>query len=216
MASTDTDICNMALQFIGFAANFITSLDEDSEEARTCKFWYERRRDLLLEAWPFEMAKKYADLNEVAEDPNPDWKFSYRMPSDCIFAMRVLKGGSNTRYPENADPVPYTTAQDAQGWLILTDQSPACLKYTGRLENTAYWRETFYNALGWSIASVIALPLGRDVAFQNNAVQQLSDAIATAESVSANEPTDDEEMEATGIRDRNGITGLRSERPIAG
>ena len=216
MASTDTDICNMALMYIGEGVNLISSLDEDSTEAKTCKFWFDRRRDLLMEVWPWEVAKEYATLTLVANDPNPDWRYSYRYPTDCLFAERVLKGGDNTRYPESDPRVPFTTGQDDQGWLIFTDQTPACLKYVRRLTNTAYWKESFIDALAWSMAGVLALPLGRAVAFMTNADAKYQAALADAESVSANEPTDDPEEPSNAIRDRQGVPGGSYTRPIGG
>jgi len=214
MASTDTDICNMALQYIGDGVNLISSLDEDSEEGKTCKFWFDRRRDILLRTWPWDVASGYVTLALVEEKPNPDWQFSYRYPSDCLFAERLLKGGDSTRWPESSPRVPYALGQDDQGNLIFTDQSPACLKYTKRLTNTAFWDEMFNDALAWSIASVIALPLGRAVSFMTNARLMYLDSLTDAESVMANEPTDDEELPSTAIRSRSaGVDNLRN-RPI--
>lgn len=212
MSITDTDIGNMALAGIGFSAQAIADLEEDSVEAVEVKFWYDKKRDELMEMLPWETLNKWLVLNLVEEinneKPNLDWKFSYRYPPDCVRGMKILIGGQDSRLQESDSQVPYTLGQDEQGVLIYTDQLDACMKYTARRTTTAFWTNAFGRALAWFISMEIAIPLGRDIAFQVNAKAEFSDALAQAASNSFNEITDDRESEASGIVNRSGASSF--------
>ena len=206
MALTDTDIGNMALARIGYSSEQISSLAEDSAEAQEVAFWYEKKRDELLEMCPWEIMKKWDELVLVEENPNLDYAYSYRYPTDCVFGRDILIGSVDSRIYGPQNPVPYTTGMDDQGLLIYTDQEDACLKYTARRTNTAYWPMAFGSALAWFLAIELVIPLSRDVSIKVNAKAEFEDALKQAQANSYNEETDDPEIDATGIANRSGAS----------
>jgi len=106
--ASEVDICNQALQAIGTRTS-MTSLDEDSPEARQCQLVYSSCRDQLLRAAHWDFAKKtdIAGLLKSAPDtpefqgevsqggwshkyPPPGWLYEYAMPADCLFIRHVV------------------------------------------------------------------------------------------------------------------------------
>lgn len=82
--SSVIDICNMALFRIGNGMR-IDDLEETSQPARICKQFYESSRDFVLRAdcdWGFATA--FAQLAEVADNPNPEYPYAYAVPNDCM------------------------------------------------------------------------------------------------------------------------------------
>jgi len=207
MALTDTDIGNMALAHIGYSSSQISDLDEDSPEAVEIKFWFSIKRDELLEMWPWEVAKKWAALALVSDDiEHPDYQYSYRMPPDCVFGQELYQvDGVGTIISEGK--LPYTTAEDDQGKLVMCNYEQVGLKYTGRRTNTAYWSMAFCNALAWFIAIDITLPLAKDVSYQSNAEQHFENANKQAQANSVNEVTDEPPAQSSAISSRQGYSG---------
>ena len=64
MASSEAEICNLALQEVG--AQRILSLNDDTVEAKLCKDFYSNVRDELLRSHPWKFAIKRVALAEVS------------------------------------------------------------------------------------------------------------------------------------------------------
>src|ERR1044071_5881014 len=100
MATSATEICNMALGHLGID-NDIGDLDTDrTVEARVCRKFYETTCDQVLRdfAWPF--AKKLVALALItdAEDddhPTDEWDYQYEVPSDSVMLRRIVSGTRN-------------------------------------------------------------------------------------------------------------------------
>jgi hypothetical protein len=159
MAQTVVQICNTALARIG-VSNFISSIDEATQEAAVCKLLYEQCRDRLLREvhWPFARVFKALTLVEQAgSEPAwaTEWAYAYRYPTDCLTIWRILtKTGRNETTPE-----PYDIGRDEQGRLLFTNQLNAIAEYTARVEDPAQFDSTFVSALAWLLAMEIAMPL---------------------------------------------------------
>ena len=125
---SDVLICNMALSRIG-VLTLIEDINEASAEAQACKIFFNPSRDFVLGSanWPF--LTRYAGLGLVATDPNDDWKASYRLPSDCIYAMRLVLAPGRIYTPAP----PFAISGDAQGNLLLCDLTEANLEYIAKV-----------------------------------------------------------------------------------
>lgn len=82
MATSDVAICNMALQKLGAAR--ITSLTEDSRNARACNACFEMVRDRELRARAWNFAKKRETLAPHATAPAFDFAYAFPVPSDFL------------------------------------------------------------------------------------------------------------------------------------
>lgn len=82
MAVSDVAICNLALQKLG--ASRITSLTEDSRNARSCNACYEFIRDAEMRRYPWNFSKTRTTLAPDATEPDFDYGYAFTLPSDCL------------------------------------------------------------------------------------------------------------------------------------
>lgn len=152
MASSSTEIANMALSHIGVGKE-IASLDEASAEARACNRFYENAlKETLRDArWGF--AIKVADLGLIEEDPTEEWAYSYTYPSDCLKFLKIQTGERN----ENAhDPASYVIVRGSSSSVIYTDVEDAVCEYVRYEEDVARYPADFVTAMSLRLAYLIA------------------------------------------------------------
>lgn len=82
MAVSDVLICNLALQKLGAAR--ITSLTDNSRNARSVNACYELLRDKELRLHPWNFAVTRIVLAPSATTPPFDYNFAFPLPSDCL------------------------------------------------------------------------------------------------------------------------------------
>lgn len=156
--ASDVDICNRALQKLG--AKRITSLTDDSVNARACNAAYEIVRDAELRAHPWNFAIDREAL--AADSTEPDWgrANSFQLPSDCL---RVLPP-----YPEdNLNDMDW----QIEGRKIYTDDSdPLYIRYIARIEDTSLFDALFIEAL----ANKLALELCEELTQSNTKKESLN------------------------------------------
>lgn len=151
--SSETEICNLALSHLGSGLS-IEDLDADTTpEAAACRIFYPKCRKLAQREFPWPCFEQWATLAFVAEDPNEEWGFSYRLPSDCAFPIKIPSG---QRFDNDGTTVPFTKSSDASGFLILTDKEEATLKFSKYEENVALFDVDFEIALSLLLAFYIA------------------------------------------------------------
>ena len=168
---------------------------EDAATTRYSAAWVEATlRDY---AWPF--ARKYRALGLVATEPNSDWLYAYRYPSDCVRARRIVTNGG--RLDQN--PPPFDLGIDDQGRLIFTDQPDATLEYTVRVTDPSLFDGLFAEAFSWRMAAFLAPSLGRVQGAQNTALQMYARAIAEARTTAVNESQQDHAMDSEFVQARN-------------
>ncbi len=85
-------LCSQALVKIG--ANAITSLEEETAEARVAKQLYALTRDGLLACYPWRFALMQKRLNQLLEKPVADYMFAYQLPNNVL---RIISAGSGER-----------------------------------------------------------------------------------------------------------------------
>jgi len=156
MGYSRTEIANMALSHIGSGAE-IENLDTDpSEQAAACRVNFNLVLGTLLEDFDWWFCRKIVALGLVALNPNSEWLFSYRWPSDCKKLLRILSG---QREDDESTRVEHIGGVDDQGRLIFTDQENAEVEYIFLPENTGnlpdYFVETFSFKLAQRISSRI-------------------------------------------------------------
>jgi len=148
-----TDICNLAISHLGISKDIANVTTEQTAEAKACRRFYDIAREAVLKDYNWPFATKIATLNLVEEDPNDEWAYSYRYPSDCLYARRILSG---VRDDSELTRVPYKITQDSQGLLIYADEAQAQLEYTLNTENYDLFSADFKLALSYRLAHYIA------------------------------------------------------------
>jgi hypothetical protein len=106
----DEDIANMALAHIG-AAGSISDLDTDTnEESVVINRFLTKAREQMLRSHDWSFATKTATLSDQTEEPNEEWSYGYRYPSDCIKARRIFTG--EDRVPTPGAAIPFKIANN--------------------------------------------------------------------------------------------------------
>jgi len=151
MATSETEICNMALAQLGVSIT-INSLTERSKEAKACNQFYATARDKVLRDFPWPFARRIVDLALVSSTLD-EWSFAYRYPADCVFARRIINGVSRRRTRDT--DIPFELASDASGQLIYTDREDATLEYTALITDVSRFSADFVTFLQFLIAGLI-------------------------------------------------------------
>ena len=151
--SSPTVICNMALGHLGVGKEIAALTTENSQEARSCRRFYEMARDSVLEAYPWPFATKRVTLGLIEADPNDEWGYSYTYPSDCVAMRRILSG---IRDDSVDTRTPYKIEKNGTAKVIYTDKEDAILEYTYRNTATEEYSAQFMLCLSLRIAAYIA------------------------------------------------------------
>jgi hypothetical protein len=199
-----TRIANLALSRIGVSMRIANLATDTSQEADTIRLNYglDVGKVLRDHAWPF--ATRYADLVLVGGTEtvpvNKDWQYSYRTPTNLLFARRLVPASGRGR-SWDAAPHTFRLGSDATGGLLFSNirvvpGAALQLEYTVRLDCAASAGDPlFRNALAWKLAASIAAPLTRDAKLaelcQVMYERALREAAAAVENESRHEPTGD-------------------------
>ncbi len=173
MAVSEVDICNRALQKLG--AKRITSLNDDSTNARSCNAAYAIIRDAELRAHTWNFAIERAELAADATAPAWGRANAYQLPSDFLAMAED--------YPEdNRNDKDWII----EGQKILSDDSdPIYIRYVKRVTDTGTFDALFVEAL----ATKLALELCEEITQSNTKKEGLradySEAIKTARRMNA-------------------------------
>lgn len=199
--SSKTEVCNLAISNIGIAKEIANLETEKSNEANACRRYYDTARDMTLRdfAWPF--ATKILAAALVEENPNVEYKFSYRVPTDSLRIHKILSG---TRNDTRQTRVHYKIIQDAAGWLILTDQENAEIEYTVKTDDPAKYTSDFVMAFSYRLGAMIAPRLTGGDPFNvgQKALQMYDMLISKTAATALNEEQPEEDPEAESIRFR--------------
>jgi hypothetical protein len=201
MAGSKTDIANMAISHLGVGKE-IGNLDtENSQEANSCRRFYDTAREAVLRdaPWPFATTRRALAL--IATDPNDEWNYSYRYPSDCLFLRRILSGVRNDSRQSRA---PYKLERDAAGQILFTDVQDAVAEYTIREEDVVRFPPDFSIALSYRLAVYVAprLTAGDPFKLGVNAMNMYRIEIAQVRASAFDEEQPEEPPESEFIRAR--------------
>jgi len=158
-SNTNTIVANLAIGHLG-KGKPIADLDtEDSSEARACRLYYDHAVKEFLRDFPWPFCTRFVALGLVTDNgdddhPTQEYVYSYRYPSNCLFARKIESGVRNdTRFSE----VHYRVISDDQGKLILTDKEEAILQFTSTDGlDEGLWDEDFIMALSFRLAAYTA------------------------------------------------------------
>ena len=132
--------CNAALASLG--ARSVTSLGEESKEARLCALRAEPVRDALLRAHPWNFAMRRADLPALAEEA--DGANRFQLPADCLIVRLV----------EAAEPDDWRVEGRT---LIAPVPPPAAVRYTARITDPTQWDALFAECFSAKLAAELAV-----------------------------------------------------------
>lgn len=95
----EVDIANMALSYLGISDQ-LQALTDQSEQGKSCAFWYPKSRNMLLQMapWNFAYTSVVLQADQSLAGPAgsigstvafPGWRYAYVYPNDCLQAVAV-------------------------------------------------------------------------------------------------------------------------------
>lgn len=173
--TTNVDICNQALISIGIQ-KVITSLTQDSAEARACNSVYTYIRDWCLGLVNWNFARKTTSpallktttgiipWNENTSPP-PPWRYEYAYPADALMIRYV----TNTDIAKNTfigEPKRFVAATDTIAGVVtrvwLTDEAVGICIYTRIASDPTDWPWYFERLMISALGRALSLALTGD------------------------------------------------------
>lgn len=187
--TTSTDICNLALSHVGGLR--ISSIEEQSETARTCRTIYPIARDQVLRDHAWGFAERRRKLSLLANLTIPGFEYAYQYPQDCLLAREIF------RADQALPPILYRVMrhEDNLTKMIATNEAEAILVYTCKIEDEDQFDSSFITAFAWRIAVDLAIPITKKTAFQDIAERAYGLAIGAAarvDNLEGEEPAPDQ------------------------
>lgn len=173
-------IVNSGLIKVG--ADPITSLGDNSVEARAANAQYEKLRDEVLRAHPWNFAIARARLSRLSEAPPFGYAFQYQLPEDCLRVLRLNDGRPGF---------------DVEGRRLLTDEAEANTVFVRRVTDPNEFDAMFREALAYRIAADLAYPLANSTTLSGSMLQLYRDSLALARSVDGQESGAQHVLEAS-------------------
>lgn len=183
MTTSVVSICNTALDLLG--SDSIASLADDSKASRFCSRNYERVRDAVLRAYPWNCAMARASLAALAEAPAWGYANQFALPEgpSPAFCLRVLSINGE---------VDFALTYKIEGRRILTDEdAPLEILYIARLEDPSQYDALLTDAIAARLALDAAYPLAGSVSLAQAMSQAYAEKLAEARQVDAQEGTPD-------------------------
>lgn len=118
----------------------IISLGEDSKAGRLCNLIFDRLRDAVLRAHPWNFAIKRIELAELTTTPIFGFASQFQLPTDCLRVLRT-----------DEDQIPH----QIEGRVLLTDAGTVQIKYISQITDPNLFDSLFVQALedriAWSL-----------------------------------------------------------------
>jgi len=138
MATTDTDVANIALKMVG--APSITSLDQGTPEADSINEVYSTVRDAAFQDHNWNFATKRVIPSKDSSTPVYGFAYQFDKPADYIKLVEI-----------EDDP-----EYKIEGSYILCDQDPIKISYVYRNTSVVTWSPLFVMYFALLLASTVA------------------------------------------------------------
>jgi len=179
---TSTDICNLALAYL--AKGRITSLTQNTEEARQCAMHYDHCRRLLLRSYRWGFARRIKKL-ALSASTVPGWEYVYGYPSSCLSVRFVFTEDGAERKEMTKDEYEVAVVDGVK--VLCTDVEEAWCEYTEDVTEVAKMTEEFVEALARYLAASMAVVLTGNEGMMNMNYQLMQTALAQAQTEAARE-----------------------------
>jgi len=164
MASV-VDICNEAMDLLGAAT--ITSLTENSKEARLCNRRFETVRDQVLRSHPWNIAITRKQLAQDSEAPAFGFTYQYTLPTNP-YCLRVLSFW-NVNVDSDVSAYDSQVMYKIEGRKILSNEGTCRIVYVGRITDT----EQYDSSLRHAVATKLAAETAYAITGSNSVGQQM-------------------------------------------
>ena len=146
------DICNEAMDLLGAAT--ITSLTENSKEARLCNRRFDTVRDAVLRSHPWNTAVTRAEIARDSTAPAFGFTYQYTMPTDP-YCLRVLSFW-NSNVDNEIAAYDSQVMYKIEGRKILSNEGTCKITYIGRVTDTEQFDSMLSNTIAHRLAAETA------------------------------------------------------------
>lgn len=186
MAASSAAICNRALTFLG--ASRISTLTEDTVEAKLCNEHYDAVRKTLLRSHPWKFALARAVLAASSTTPDWGWTYQYPLPVNCLRVIE-LYGQESDNWTE-------------EGRMLMTDSDQVSIKYIADIEDTGNFDVSFEEVLALDLAILFSYSLTTSQGLRADLVALRKEKIREARTYSAQSAVGDRVYADTWLNSR--------------
>lgn len=183
-------ICNSALIKLG--ASTIMALTDASKNARFCNEQYEKVRDDLLRAHPWNFATKRAKLARLAAAPAFQFAYGYQLPADWLRTVSVHDNDAGTG----------AVVYRVEGRTLLSDATDLYLRYVGTVDDPNDMPVSFRETLAWRLAADLSQAVTQSTTVQEAMLRGFDRSMVMARSVDAIEDFPEYPPESAWITER--------------
>lgn len=192
MASTATNVCNLALNMIPSAG--IASLDEQSTAARYCGLEYPQALAEMLELADWGFGRQLLTLTQAENDRQGEWAYAYAIPPQVAFVIRVFQSASDQassgllagQLPAAYDRIPLiANAFLVAATRLYTNVPSASMEFIAEAAVSRF-SASFTRALAAKIAQRVVLSITKDERKKQARDQEAELLVARALSIEIN------------------------------
>jgi hypothetical protein len=194
-------MANLAISHLGQGKEIANIDTEKSSEAATMRRYQPVVIEMFLKNFPYSFCNVIETLNLVESDPNDEWAYSYRLPTDCLKPIRILSG---LRNDTRQSRVPYKIGKDDQGELIYCDQESAQLEYIQFVDDPSKYPIDVFLAMSYLLAGMAAPRICGEDPFKmgDKAMKMYQYFKGQADAADVNDQQQEEPPEAEAVRAR--------------
>lgn len=183
MATSDVEVCNLAMQKLG--ASRIASLTEESTNAEECNACYDQLRKTEIRRYNWNFARKRASLAASAVEPDHGFAYAFPLPADCL---RIL--------PPNELEVDWQIeSHEGQNAILTNWTAPLELTYLSDITDPTRFDDLFTEMLACRIAMQTCKKITGSETAKANALAEYKDARSEAKRTNAFENVSSEPPE---------------------
>lgn len=151
MANSVVGIVNLALVRGKAGKNKIANIDENSVAAQTAKAVWDYVRDEVLAAFPWNFAKRRAELSQSTTTPPNGYDYQYAKPASCLKILEVVtESDAHIAFVEEGDYLLTDTDNTNESLYIL---------YTTVVTDVSKWTPPFITAFAYKLAADLGTDL---------------------------------------------------------
>jgi len=180
------DIANNALNILG--ASTISSLTEDTKNARICNQRFENVRNRIFRSHPWNCLIKRVQLAQNSTAPVIEYTYAYALPSDFLRVLKIHNGTTDSV----ASDMPYKV----EGKNIITDEATVYLVYVSKDTDPNNYDSYLYEVLAYQLAADMAYGITNNATLAKNLLADADEKLRESRFVDAVENSTDT-VEAT-------------------
>lgn len=183
MATSEADICNIALKRLGCA--LIINLTDGSDQAGVMNALYANTRDRLLRELPWNFAQFRTTLSyDPTKTPAFGYGFAYPLPVQpyCIKINETEPDDAVYDIEQSKD-----STGAIRGRVLVTDEPQISIRYTGQVTDVSQYDASFIEALASDLAAQTAYALTESETKTKAASDWAKSARSHAETVNGQE-----------------------------